>query len=434
MADSISTGIKEQEVTSASANRVGGLQGWRAALRWGIVVALVQRAVLTVWMALAWLIVGTRLGEPLDRHNHALAALPPFHTRVGQLLLGVWRRWDVVEYLNLAQNGYRPADPHSSVYGLLTPFSIRALDAILPGPIDVAGAVFGLVAFAAALVLLYRVVQVYYGGERLAQASVVGLAILPLGYFFSAPMSDAVYLAGVLGMFLAAKQDRWLLAGLSGLVAALARNQGAALAAFAGLALLLSQPADLPLLRRAWDTIKRGWPLLFIPACYLIFILYRASRGLPPLVETYYDYSFHFFVDPLTGAWINLRYFVNGFPVTLLNPDFLAMAVVPLLIVLTIRAPRHRIWPFVAYDIFYFLTFISKVNWVLGSHNEILYSISVARYSLALFPLTVYLADLHQRWQARQGWHRVAALTLVIVSVAGLLALSAAHALGYGPN
>ena len=55
----------------------------------------------------------------------------------------------------------------------------------------------------------------------------------------------------------------------------------------------------------------------------------------------------------------------------------------------------------------------------------------MARYSLALFPLTVYLADVHRRWQACGGWRRAAALALVMVGVAGLLLFSAAHALGY---
>lgn len=407
---------------------------WQPALRWGVLAAVVQRTLLSIWMALVWAIIGAPLGQPLDRHNTPLAALPSFRTRAGELIFGVWRRWDVVEYLNLAQNGYRPADPHSSVYGLLTPFGIRALDAVLPGPIDLAGAVFGVITFAAALTLLYRFVEVQFEDERLAQISVVALAVLPLSYFFSAPMSDAIYLAGVLGLFLAAKQDRWLLAGLSGLIAALARNQGAALAAFAGLALLLNQPAGMPLPERAWDAIRRGWPLALIPAGYFIYGAYRASRGLPPLVETYYEYSYHFFVNPIQGAWINLRYFAAGFPATLINPDFLAMFAVPLLIGLTMRSERHRIWPLVAYDAFYYLTFLSKVNWAFGGQDVVLYSISVGRYSLALFPLTVYLADVYRRGQGRRGWQRIAARALPVISVAGLLIFSAAHALGYGPN
>ena len=407
---------------------------WQPALRWGILTAVVQRAVLSIWMALVWVIIGGPLGQPIDRHNSPLAALPAFKTRAGELIFGVWRRWDVVEYLNLAQNGYRPADPHSSVYGLLTPFGIRALDAVLPGPIDLAGAVFGVITFAAALTLLYRFVAVQYEDERLAQISVVALAVLPLSYFFSAPMSDAIYLAGVLGMFLAAHEDRWLLAGLSGLIAALARNQGAALAAFAGLALLLDQPADMPLLQRAWDAVKRGWPLVLIPSGYFIFGAFRASRGLPPLVETYHDYSYHFFVNPIRGAWINLRYFAAGFPATLINPDFLAMLVVPVLIGLTIRSERHRIWPLIAYDVFYYLTFLSKVNWMFGGQDVVLYSISVGRYALALFPLTVYLADVYRRGLARRDWQRIAVRALPVISLVGLLMFSAAHALGYGPN
>ena len=426
-----------------------GGAGWRRALMWGLGVALAHRLVLTLWMALVWLLFGAQTGHAVDSHNTPIAALPALSSPLEELAFGVWRRWDVVEYLNLAQNGYRATDPHASVYGPLAPLVIRLLDVALPGPLDLAGMVFGTAAFALALVMLYRVVEVAYGDPDLAPYAVVATALLPLSYFLTAPMSDAIYLALVLGMFYAASQERWWLMGVCGFLATLARTQGVLLTVVAGVLAL-----EMPLLpSREWRTrlvkaLRRTWPLALIPLGYAAFTAYRRSVGLPPLVQTYHQASYHFFVNPLEGLIINLRWLVRYPLHSLTNVDFLAMLLVPPLTALLGRYPLHRRLSAIVYCVASYLVFISKINWRFGT-QEVLYSISVARYALTLFPLTVLLADLYRRLgQGRNGWHRSTKRTsggrrigprflrLLMVGMAfgGLLIFSAAHALGAGPN
>ncbi len=407
---------------------------WRPALRWGIGTALVHRLALSLWMALVWLMLGPQMGHVVDSHNTPLAALPAPHNLLEELTLTVWRRWDVVEYLNLAQNGYRAADPHASVYGPLTPLLIRLLDVLLPGPLDVAGALFGTAAFALALVMLYRVVETVYGAPQLAPYAVVATALLPLSYFLTAPMSDALYLALVLGMFYAAAQRRWWLVGVCGLLATLARTQGILLV-LVGALLALEAPLAAPTEGRARpvEVLRRLWPLALIPLGYVAFMAYRRSVGLPPLMQTYHEASYHFFVNPVEGLIINLRWLMRYPLPSLTNVDFLAMLTVPLLTVLLMRYPLHRRPAILAYCVASYLVFISKVNWRFGTH-EVLYSISVARYALSLFPLTVLLADLYRCWgQGRSGWRHLRLLGPAL-GFAGLLIFSAAHALGAGPN
>ncbi len=162
-------------------------RAWQPALMWGAGVALAHRLLLALWMAGAWLLFGGLTDHPIDFQSHALANLPPLAGRLQQLLFGVWRRWDVIEYLNLAQNGYRAIDPHASVYSPLTPLGIRLIDLVLPGGIDLAGMVFGTLSFALALALLYRVVEVFYGDAGLAPYAVATCALLPLAYFSAPP-------------------------------------------------------------------------------------------------------------------------------------------------------------------------------------------------------------------------------------------------------
>ncbi|MGP0051206.1 MAG: hypothetical protein ACLPZR_20495 [Solirubrobacteraceae bacterium] len=63
-------------------------------------------------------------------------------------------------------------------------------------------------------------------GARAARGAVLVIAFWPAAYFFSAPYSESLFLAISAGTFLAARQARWLLAGLLGAAAAATRNTG----------------------------------------------------------------------------------------------------------------------------------------------------------------------------------------------------------------
>src|SRR5215212_3980968 len=112
------------------------------AVKWGFGAALVHRLFLSLWLALGWGIVGSHLnGIQADFHT-AGAQLPKLESTADEYVFGVWRRWDAVHYLDLASNGYRLENPGPTVFGILTPLSIRAFDSVLPGSVDLAALVF----------------------------------------------------------------------------------------------------------------------------------------------------------------------------------------------------------------------------------------------------------------------------------------------------
>jgi Gpi18-like mannosyltransferase len=286
-------------------------------------------------MALVWNVVGARFdGANADFHVSPGFDLPALTSPLEQSVFGVWRRWDAVQYLDLAVNGYRADLPGATVFNVLTPLLFRAADSALPGGVDWAAMVVETVAFAAALTLLYCVSEVCYRDAGLGRWAVAALALMPTSFFFAAPMSESIHLAFVLAFFVCAARNRWFVAALCGLLATLARSQGIVLTGVGAL-LLIEQHGWVQ--GRRWGdwlswVIRRGWALAIIPCGALIFLAYRTSLGLPPIDELHRQYSYVFVTHPLDGLIINARWIATQPAQAILNADSWAFVVLLTLI------------------------------------------------------------------------------------------------------
>ena len=365
------------------------------AIKWGFGAALAHRLFLAMWLAVVWGVVGAHLnGVKADFHT-ANAQLPKLESPADEYVFGVWRRWDAVHYLDLAANGYRIENPGPTVFGVLTPFSIRALDAVLPGSLDLAAMVFETLAFGLALTLMFKVGEHYYGDAELGRWALIVTALLPLSYFFEAPLSESIYLAMALGVFYFGAKKRWVWAAICGLLATLARSQGVLLLPVAGLILLEQNGFDLRK-RSEWieqvrKAIVQGWTLIVIPIGFVGFNLYRNSLGLPSLNDVYNNISYVYLTNPIDGLITNLRWFF-AHPFEITSVDSWALILCLVLSFASLAFKRHRRLPLIAYNFGFILVFVSKVNYLYGTH-EVIFSQSLGRYSLALFPLTFLVAD-----------------------------------------
>lgn len=402
-------------------------ENWRPALKWGIGAAVLHRILLLIWMSIIGIAARPQIVYLNNLHTDPVAQLPPLETPFEEVALGGLRRWDASHYLNLAQNGYRVSDPGPSVFGLLTPLSIRAFDAIVPGGLDWAAMVSSTVFLAVALTFLFRVCETYYQDGRLAKYAVGVVGLLPIGHFYSAPMSENLYLAMALVSFYAAARERWLLAGIFGALAALTRVQGVILIAVEGVMLLEKVFKREPQWKEhIWQTVKQGWVLALIPLGGLAFWGYRTAQGLPSVNDTYYNYSFAFFVNPIEGLFINIRYYLTHLPASLANFDFWGMLITAILTVIALRTPRHRRLALIIYTVGHVLIFVTRINWEWGTHSNPSATQSFARYTLALFPLMILIADGVSRLP------RLAQYAYWIASFCGLLIFSALALLGQG--
>lgn len=398
------------------------------AVKWGFGVALAHRLFLGLWLALVWSVVGAHLtGVQVDFHT-AGAQLPKLESPAEELIFGVWRRWDAVHYLDLAANGYRLDNPGPTVFGVLTPFSIRVLD-VLPIPLDLAAMIFETLAFGLALTLLFKLCESYYGDAdgQLGRWAVIVTALLPLSYFFAAPMSESIYLAMVLGLFYFGTKKRWLLAAICGCLATLARSQGILLLPIAGLLLLEQNGFTLADLRsRAWldqtrRAIVQGWTLVLIPLGFVAFVAYRQIIGLPSIGDVYTNISYNYFTNPLDGLITNFRWLI-AHPFDISSLDLWALVITLILAFVALRFPKHRRLPLIAYTFGFILLFVSRINYFYGTH-EVTFTQSFGRYSLCFFPLIILIAD---GLRCAAPFIRVVGVALL---VAGIVIFSALYVL-----
>jgi Dolichyl-phosphate-mannose-protein mannosyltransferase len=157
-------------------------------------------------------------------------------------VLAVWNRWDAPHYLDIAVFGYRAVDNgdlfgpngYRSVYPGDLPLYI-VFYPLFPAFVGVLTAISGqplisafVVSTAASLFvapLLYRVVRTDET-HRVAMRAAWFLLIFPTAYVLHIGYTESLFLALVLGSFLAAHNERWWLAGGLGGLAALTRING----------------------------------------------------------------------------------------------------------------------------------------------------------------------------------------------------------------
>ena len=143
----------------------------------------------------------------------------------------IWDRWDVGLYTKVARFGYfsdaYPDNTEPFFPGM--PSAMRIVHLFVPDWI-VAGLVVSFVAGAVACVALWRLAAEENGPDAGGRA-VLYLVVFPYAVFLFAGYSEALFLAFAVTAWLAARHDRWWLAGLLAAGASATRLTGLCLAA-----------------------------------------------------------------------------------------------------------------------------------------------------------------------------------------------------------
>jgi hypothetical protein len=317
--------------------------------------------------------------------------------------LNLWDRWDGPHYTDLIVFGYRAVDDGNLVgpngyrqvypgdvdlyivFFPLYPWLGTAVNAILGAPY-LSALVVTTVASLFVAPLLYRVVR-QDEDPGVAFRAGIFLLLFPTAYFLHIGYTEALFLALVLGSFLAARTDRWWLAGILGGLAALTRVNGLvlipALAAEAATQWFARPPAERRL-RMEWLAIG----LVGVGfAGYLALNL--AVYGDPfAFLTIQREHWFKQLAPPWEGLDGVLGWIDRGSPEEAFLYGWTELAFIGLGLAGVIHAafrfrPSWFAW--------------MAGNWLLFISTS--FVLSVPRYSLTLFPLFVSLALLTRRWQ-----------------------------------
>lgn len=138
----------------------------------------------------------------------------------------IWDQWDFGYYQKIAEFGYSGTDGSIAFYPLF-PWLIHLVACVSRSYLT-AGFIVSGIASVVAAILLRRLVHLDYPAS-VAMRSVWFLLIFPTAYFLHIGYSEGLFLALALACILAARRERWLLAGVLGAFCWMTRATGAVL-------------------------------------------------------------------------------------------------------------------------------------------------------------------------------------------------------------
>ncbi|MFN2507487.1 MAG: hypothetical protein ABR589_01805 [Chthoniobacterales bacterium] len=286
----------------------------------------------------------------------------------------MWNRWDALHYRLLAQFGYSATgeERFSLVFFPLYPWLVRFGAIIWRDYFAAAVAISGIASIAAGL-LLQKLTRLDHS-IAISRQAVWFLFIFPTSYFLHIGYTESLFLALVIGSLLAARKDRWALAGLLGAGACLTRVNG----------LILLPVLAVEAWQRYRETRRINWSWLWIGAAGLGFAIYLWLN---------YHVTGDFFMfskimaehwhKEFTPPWIGIRDLWLRFP----DPDFTESFHELFYVVLGLLC---TVWCWVKLRPSY-ATWMT-CNWLLI--NSTSFVLSVPRYTLTFFPIFILFARL----------------------------------------
>lgn len=311
--------------------------------------------------------------------------------------LNFWKCLDSQHYLHIAEHGYASEGDYGDVVRLVFlpgyPVLVRIV-AVAVRDYLVAGMLVSGVCFGAAGAFLYLLMRLDYGHAAAIRA-VKFLCLFPGAFFFTAPMSESLFLFLTVAAVYFARRKRWFAAGCLGFYAAFTRSLGILVLVPVVYELIRQTLLDRPcgaarVLRRVRDFLC----MLLIPCGFglYLYINYLVSgdafRFLVYQKEHWGQELGYFFNTAGYEAKYLIRYFEDGnshVAVGLWGMGLFAFFGALVLLLIGSRKLRPMV---LGYSIVYFAVAMGA-TWLLSG----------PRYMAGLFTLPVTLAlSVKKKW------------------------------------
>ncbi len=305
--------------------------------------------------------------------------------------LEIWNQWDTTHYLWLAEFGYSATEESqaSLVFFPLYPWLVRLAAALTRNYMAAALVVSGLASVATGLLL--RRLVLCDESDKVARNAVWFLLIFPTSFFLHVAYTESLFLALTLGCILAARNDRWAIAGMLGAAASLTRINGLVLGPTLAVEVFLQWQKT-----RRWDW--RWLWLGLIPVGVLGYLwLNKEVTGdyfafMQVMSEHYYK--------RLASPWFGIHDVWLRALGSNINEGLNELIAVILISVCTIWSwvrlrPSYSVW--------------MTLNWLLITSTA--FVISVPRYALSLFPVFILFAIA---LTGRRFWHAMATVWSIL--------------------
>lgn len=226
-----------------------------------IAVALITRLALAIFGA--WAAQTPNIEPQLQYYSAGVVQLTPTGL---DLLTAPFQRWDAIWYELIAGRGYLATDV-STVFFPLFPLLMRAL-ALNRETVFLGAMIAAMLCTAASFILFYRITRRLFN-RKTAQFGLIAWATFPTTFFLFIPYAEALFVLCAIFCLEAARQKKWLVAGITGGLGALTRSPG----------VWLALPLGIEWLSQAWTAewktrLQTFSPILLVPLGLGIYMGY----------------------------------------------------------------------------------------------------------------------------------------------------------------
>lgn len=296
--------------------------------------------------------------------------------------LWAWANFDGEHYLSIAQNGYGFGE---RAFFPLFPVLIKFIGSLFGGSLqsfNVTGNIIANLSFIIGLIGLYKIVGLDHE-TKISKLTVIVLLLFPTSFYFVSVYTESLFFALAVWSFWYARQRKWLLASILGILLCLTR--------FVGLIILPALIVEWFLQNRTRENFLETFPkVLFTIPVGLLAYMYYLQRSVGDMFAFYNNlatFGEQRSSRPITLPQVFYRYIVKILPN--LNSTFFPVIFTTILefsfgvVFLIISTYSFFVQRF-SYATFVFLGYL--IPTFSGSFS------SIPRYVVVLFPVYILIA------------------------------------------